>query len=224
MATKRRFSERMLLVVNLAVANGVAALWIVTFLQPGVVGADVGATSPALADGGRGMVVPLQTPAAWLAFLLSVGLLLWNFAWIVRPRAPRVQSGWIVSETASGPVRVAREAVEAGLRVAGEALPEVTRLRVQVTMPAARRLLLVGQFHCAEGQDHLRASQRLRQAMLERFAHLVKLADGARAELELEFQGFLGKVDRSKPEPAPPAEPEGEPFRGPQYPIDDDEQ
>lgn len=220
MAAKRRWSERMLLVTNLTVANVVAGLWIATFLQPGVLGVDLGATSSAISGSNRAMIVPLQTPAAWLGFLGGVGLLLWNFSWLVRRRKGAVPSHWIVSETSAGPVRVAREAIETGLRLAGEALPEITRLRVQVQLPSNKRVAITGQFHCAEGQKHLAASQRLRQALLDRFAELVLLGDGAKAELELEFQGFLGKLDKNAPEPPEPEDPMN--FRGPLYPIDDD--
>jgi len=203
MPAKRRWSERILLVTNLAVANVVAGLWIAAFLQP----------YPLLA-------MPMQATAAWLAFFGSVGLLLWNFSWLVRRRTDTVPSNWIVSETSAGPVRVAREAIEAGLRLVGEALPEITRLRVQVGLLSSKRIGVTGQFYCADGQNHLAASQRLRRAMLARFAELVRLGDGAKAELELEFQGFFGKLDKNAPEPPEPEDPMN--FRGPQHPIDDD--
>lgn len=214
MAAKRRWSERMLLVTNLATANVVAGVWIATFLQPSVLG------SADQSGSERALVMPLQTPTAWLAFLGSVGLLMWNFSWLVRRRTGAVPSNWIVSETSDGPVRVAREAIEAGLRIAGEALPEVTRLRVQVGLSTGKRVEITGQFYCADGQKHLAASQRLRQALLVRFMELVHLADGAKAELELEFQGFFGKLDKNAPEPPEPEDPMT--FRGPQYPIDDE--
>jgi hypothetical protein len=222
MAAKRRWSERMLLVSNLAVANMVAALWIAAFLQPGVLGSELGPQNAAIAGSNRAMVMPLQTPAAWLAFFGSVALLLWNFSWLVRRRPGDLPNNWVISETAAGPVRVAREAIETGLRSAGESLPEITRLRVQVKLPSQKRIVITGQFHCADGQNHLTGSQRLRQALLERFGELVRLSDGTRAELELEFQGFFGKLDKNaaglpEPEPEDPA-----PFRGPQYPIDDE--
>lgn len=228
MITRGRITERMLLVANLTVANAVAALWIATFLQPGVLGAELRsealANAPAVNTMDRALLVPLQTPTAWLAFLGSVGLLLWNFSWLVRRRTDELPNNWIVSETSAGPVRVAREAIEAGLRLAGEALPEITRVRVQVKLPSSKRVAVTGQFHCAEGQNHLAASQRLRQALLERFAELVRLGEGAKEELHLEFQGFLGKLDKNAPEPPAEPEPEPEQFRGPQYPIDDDPQ
>lgn len=232
MAAKRRWSERMLLLVNLTVANCVAGLWIATFLQPRVLGAEVAAwrgipeAVPELAPAegaSRLLVMPLQTPAAWLALLASIALLLWNFSWLVRRRDRAVPTNWIVSETAAGPVRVAREAIETALRQAGEALPEITRLRVQVQLVAGKRVTITSQFHCADGQSHLAASQRLREQMLTRFSQLVQLTDGTRAELEIEFQGFVGKLDKNAP--APPAadvSEEPEMFRGPQYPIDDE--
>lgn len=220
MAAKRRWSERMLLVTNLTVANVIGGLWIATFLQPSVLGTDLGPTSQAISGSNRAMIVPLQTPAAWLGFLGSVGLLLWNFSWLVRRRTRTVPSNWVVSETSDGPVRVAREAIETGMRLAGEALPEITRLRVQVQLPTSKRVAITGQFHCAEGQNHLAGSQRLRHALLDRFSELVRLAEGAKAELELEFQGFLGKLDKNAPEPPEPEDPMN--FRGPQYPIDDE--
>jgi len=204
----------MLLITNLAVANGVACLWIMTFLQPGVVADGVDPSDERVAR------MSLQSPTAWLAFLGSLGLLLWNFSWLVRRRTDAVPSNWVVSESSGGPVRIAREAIETGLRVAGEMLPEITRLRVQVRLTAGKRVFVTGQFHCAEGQNHLAGSQRLRSALLERFAELVQLADGQQAELQLEFQGFLGKLDKNAPAPPEPEDPMT--FRGPQYPIDDD--
>lgn len=218
MAARRRFPERLLLVVNVTVANGLAALWIATFLQPAVLGGSLGAVP----GQERVLVMPLHTAAAWIAFLSAVGLLLWNFAALVRRREGSAPSNWVISETAGGPVRVAREAIEAGLRIAGESLPEVTRLRVQLDA-TPKRLRVLGMFHCAEGRDHLAASQRLRKAMEQRFGELVRLGDGARAEFEIEFQGFSGKVAKNAVEPPSDPEADEEPFRGPQYPIDDDE-
>lgn len=220
MATRRRFSERLLLVANVTVANGVAALWIATFLQPRVLGADLGPVPGAQ----RALVMPLQTPAAWVALALAVGLLLWNFAYLVRRRDTGMPDHWILSESSSGPVRIAREAVETGLRLAGEALPEITRLRVQVRRPGQKRLRMVCQFTCADCQDHLSGSQRLRQALELRFGELVRLTDGMRAEFELEFQGFAGKLGKQVADVPPAQTSEPEPFRGPQYPIDEDEE
>ena len=217
MAAKRSFAERLLVVVNITVANGVAALWIATFLQPGLLGS--GLATPV-----RVLMMPLNTVAAWAAFLGAVALLLWNFAALVRRRDRPQQSNWVLSEGPNGRVRVSREAIEAGLRVAGESLAEITRVRVHLVV-IQKRLQVVGQFTCAEGQDHLAGSDRLRAALSQRFFELVRMADGNGVEFQLEFQGFAGKLDKNKaavPEVVA-AEPdtEPEPFRGPQYPIDD---
>lgn len=230
MATsKRRWSERLLLVVNLTVANAVAGVWIATFLQPRVLGVDL-TPVPGMFGEQRVLVMPLGTLAAWLAFAGAIVLLLWNFSWLVRRGDGGQPANWVVSESRSGAVRVAREAIENGLQKAGEAQHDISRMRVQVTLPSPRRIAITGQFHCVEGADHLAASQRLRESLLARFGELVQLGDGVRAEFELEFQGFFGKAGKHAPEapkPAPPAtadEADAEPFRGPQYPIDDDEQ
>jgi hypothetical protein len=120
-------------------------------------------------------------------------------------------------------VRVAREALEAGLRVAGEQLPEITRLRVAVDCGQQKRVLVQGHFQCAEGTSNHNASQRLRTALRERFAEMVHLGDGVRVEFELEFQGFVGKLAKKGADQRASLEPEPPPFTGPQYPIDDDE-
>ena len=81
MNTRRRFSERLLLVVNLVSVNAVAALWIVAFLQPDVLGA-----GRDLPRGERALVVPLQTVSAWLGLLAGVGLLLQRSFWHTKQR------------------------------------------------------------------------------------------------------------------------------------------
>ena len=100
MAARRRYTGRILLVVNLAVANGVAALWVVSFLQPAVVGES--------GQRARTLLLPLGTLGAWLGFVAAIALLLWNFAYLVRRREPQLDDGWIRSAGATGPVRVAR--------------------------------------------------------------------------------------------------------------------
>lgn len=215
MTGRRRFSERLLLCVNVLAANAVAAVWVMAFLQPGVLGSG----EAELAGGVRCLLVSLESPTAWISLLLAIGLLLWNFAYLVRRRDERVPDHWVVSQGPGGPVRVAREAVEAALRAAGESLPAVTRLRVVLQGGGPKRLRVVGQFHCAEAQDHLGCSRQLRERLNERFAELVRLGDGHRVDVELEFQGFAGKLAKGA-EPVPVAA--AEPFRGPQYPVDDD--
>jgi hypothetical protein len=213
---RHRVSSRLLLVVNLAVANATAAVVLVAFSRPNLIGLDAGAPAdPAR----RLLVLPLDTGLGWGLFLGGIALLLWNFAWLVRQKERLPPGNWVVSDTPSGPVRVAREALEVGLRLAGEALPEVSRLRVQVDTSAQKRILVTGQFQCAEGTSNLAASQRLRQAMADRFGEMVRPVDGGRVEFDLEFQGFAGKLGKKVAELPPPEPP---PFTGPKYPIDDD--
>lgn len=216
---RHRLADRLLLVTNLVVANVAAGVFVVAFAQPRVL---LGGDLPpfALPSGApRLAVFPLDTVFAWSFLLLAVGLLVWNFAWLVRRREQATPSNWVVSDTPSGPVRIAREALENGLQKAGEALPEVTRVRVQVDTRTHKRILVTGQFHCAEGTNNLAASQRLRAAMADRFAEMVRPVDGARIEFDLEFQGFAGKLGKKGAEMPPPEPP---PFTGPKYPIDDD--
>jgi hypothetical protein len=199
-----RLADRLLLVTNLLVANGVAAFYIVMYVQPEAIG-----------------LPPMGTHGLehWAVLAGSIVLLLWNFAWLVRRREKAPPSNWVLSETPTGPVRVAREALENGLRQAGEALPEVTRLRVQLDTATPKRILVTGFFQCAEATNNLAASQRLRQAMSDRLGEMLRPTDGARIEYELEFQGFAGKLGKKAGDVPPPEPP---PFTGPKYPIDDE--
>ena len=217
-ASKNRVADRLLLVTNLVVANGAAAAFVVTFLQPTALGIDLGPAVAALPE--RVAVLPLGRPLVWLLLAVAVAVLLWNFAWLVRRREQPLPTNWVVSDTPSGPVRVAREALETGLRQAGEGLPEITRLRVQLDTRTPKVILVTALFHCAEGTNNLAASQRLRQAMSDRFHEMVRPVDSSRAEFDLEFQGFAGKLGKKGAEIPPAADPA--PFTGPKYPIDDD--
>ncbi|MCB9878606.1 MAG: hypothetical protein H6835_13495 [Planctomycetes bacterium] len=218
MAGPRRWSQRLLLVANLAAANAVAAVWLVAFVRPALIGQE---NAP---DEARAVRLPLDTPVAWLGLLGSVALLLANFAWLVRRGDGKPIDNWVISETPQGGVRVAREAIELALQKAGEAAPAVTRVRVKVDHRVPKRILVTAQYFIAEGQDHLAASQRLRHVLADRFAELVRLADGRRVEIELEFQGFLGKLSKRAAEPPPPSTltEDDDPFTGPRYPADGD--
>jgi hypothetical protein len=220
--TPRRFTGRLLLVANLAAATLACATCAIVFLRPALVGSAVGELAGALAGRDRIVVLDLGTGAAWCVFLAAVLLLLCNFAWLVRRAPAPSPRTYVVSETPTGTVRVAREALESGLRTAGEALPEITRLRIAVDCAQARRVLVRGFFQCAEGTSNLNASQRLRAALYDRFVEMVHVGEGVRADFELEFQGFAGKLDR-KVADARSLEPEPPPFTGPKYPIDSDE-
>ena len=217
MNSRQRLANRLLLVVNLVTANAAAAAFVVMFLQPSWLGIDLGLPAANLPE--RVVVLPLERPLAWSLPAAGCLLLLWNFAWLVRRREAPAPSNWVVSDTPSGPVRVAREALETSMRQAGEALPEITRLRVQLDTRTQKRLLITAQFQCAEGTNNLAASQRLRTAMLDRLGEMVRPTDGARAEVEIEFQGFAGRLGKKSGEVPPP---EPAPFTGPKYPIDDD--
>jgi hypothetical protein len=218
----RRVGARLLLVANLAAATVAAAVCIVTFVKPSLVGLDLGLLPAAVQEQGRLVVVPLGTGVAWCVFLCALALLLANFAWLVRRSPSQPERTYVVSSTPTGPIRVAREALESGLRTAGEGLPEITRLRVAVDCSQNKRVLVRGYFSCAEGTNNLNASQRLRQVLRDRFDAMVHLADAVRAEFELEFQGFLGKPRKAQDHKGA-LEPEPPPFTGPQYPIEDDE-
>lgn len=214
---RHRVADRLLLVTNLVVANGMAAWFVMVFLQPTLLG---GSLPDSVELGERVAVLPLARPATYAALAGAVLLLLWNFAWLVRRREQPLPTNWVVSDTPSGPVRVAREALENGLRSAGEALPEITRVRVQVDTRSGKRLAVTAMFQCAEGTSNLAASQRLRQALVDRFGEMVRPLDGGMPEFDLEFQGFAGKLGKKAADIPPPDDPA--PFTGPKYPIDDD--
>jgi hypothetical protein len=217
----RRVGARLLLVANLAAATLAAAVCIVAFVKPSLFG-DLGVLPAAVQEQGRHVVVPLGTGVAWAVFLCALALLLANFAWLVRRSPAQPERTYVVSSTPTGTIRVAREALESGLRTAGEGLPEITRLRVAVDCSQNKRVLVRGYFSCADGTNNLHASQRLRQVLRYRFDAMVHLADAVRAEFELEFQGFLGKPRKAQDHKVA-LEPEPPPFTGPQYPIEDDE-
>lgn len=220
--TRQRVTGRLLLVANLVAANAAAALYVVVFVRPGTLLGGGGELPAALFGDARVALVPLGTALAWAVLLGSILLLVANFAWLLRRREQAPPSNWVLSATPSGPVRIAREALESGLQKAGESLPEITRLRVAVDTHTPKRVLVTAWFQCAEGTGNLPASQRLRQVLTERFGAMVQLADGARVDFEFEFQGFAGKLGKKGVDLTPlPEEPE-QPFTGPRYPIDDD--
>ncbi len=214
---RHRVASRMLLVANLSVASASAAAVVAAFVRPAFFGVDF---EPANAAFGRVLLVRLDTGVAWGLFLGGAVLLAWNLLWLVRGDERLPPGNWVVSDTPSGLVRVAREALENGLRLAGEALPEITRLRVQIDTSAQKRILVTAQFQCAEGTSNLSASQRLRQVMVDRFGEMARPADGSRVEFDLEFQGFAGRLGKKAGDVPPPAETDH--FTGPKYPIDDE--
>jgi len=221
----RRFTGRLLLGLDVLAANVAAATCVLLFLRPDLVGIDLGAggmTVP-LPGGHRLAILPLDTGAAWAVLVAALLLLLANVVWLLRRKRTVSPPTHVLSETPTGPLRIAKEALEAGLRGAGEALPEITRLRVVVDTATTRRVGVQGQFQCAEGVSNLQASQRLRAVLQDRFATMVRVPDGTRVDFDLEFLGFAGKLVRKAGEQPPNLELEPPPFTGPQYPIEEEE-
>src|SRR5262245_45290976 len=93
-------------------------------------------TSPAMLgewDAARGALTLLASrPGVRFVSWLGLFVLIADVLFLIYGRAPRAPLRHIVSETRDGNVLITRDAVENGLRAAGEALPEVSRLRVSV--------------------------------------------------------------------------------------------
>lgn len=162
--------------------------------------------------------------ATGLRFSALVGaiLLVLDGLYLVYGRRPKEPLRHVMSEGSGGSVMVAREAIEVGLRTAGEALGSVSRVRVALRHAGLRRLVVHVQFHATEGSPIQAASTALRAALQRQFEALVQLADGARVEFELEFLGFAGRSSKraAAREEEPPPE---QPFTGPRYPIEEDD-
>ncbi len=129
----------------------------------------------------------------------------------------------LLSHTRDGVVQVARDAIEAGLKSAGEALSEVSRLRVKVKTPAKRKVLIRAHYLAPEGTEIFDLSAKLRKTLLEAFERMVHLDREGRLEIDLIFEGFYGKQKaKSAPtqERKPPETLKPDPFTGPRYPID----
>lgn len=164
-----------------------------------------------------------EGPVLDVAALASAALLAANVFVAAGARRPRAPLRFVVSQVPGGPVRIARDALEAALRAAAETIEGVTRARVAIEPAGARRLALRVQIHVPEGASISRVGESARSAVRKRFEELVTLPDGQRADVQLELQGFAGKpVAREEEQPAAPAE-EPEPFRGPRYPIPGEE-
>ena len=137
----------------------------------------------------------------WLALMGGL-LLVLNLARLLYLRAGKrpEYEGPLLSQTEDGIVHVSREAIEAGLRSAGESLEEVTRLRVKVLTPAKRRVVVRVLYLAPEGVQILKLSSRLRKIVTERFRNMVQMDREGKLEIEIIFEGFYGK-------PVPPVEP-----------------
>lgn len=212
------FIGRILLLLNLAVAVGTSCYVLLVYLAPESM------SSPPHGEGGVLRIdVRGDGSSTWIVALLAAALLVADFLWLVYGTAPGVPTTHVTTETPEGPVRVSRDALEAGLRTAGEALDEISRLKVVVETvgPLGKRVLVRAQFQAPDGVSIQAASQKLRQALRRRFDEMVRLAEGSRLELEIEFVGFQGRLPRRAEEPEAPVEDAEPPFTGPRYPIDD---
>ncbi|MEM7201848.1 MAG: hypothetical protein AAF628_16395 [Planctomycetota bacterium] len=209
----RSIGRNLLLLVNGLLGLVAAAVVVLVYVRPRL----FGAVSPE----GRTVTLAVRDNAALeLAVVISVLLLALDLLYLVYGRRPKAPLQFVPSQAAGGVIKVAREALEAGLRSAGESLDVVTRLRVTVEAERQRRVVVGAFFQAPDGVSIPDASQRLRTALAERFAAMVTPADGTKIDFDIEFVGFSGKLPRPSPPPAEPEEPQA--FTGPQYPIPDD--
>jgi hypothetical protein len=210
----RKVGRRLLLLADAGAGLVAAGVVVTGFLWPDLFGVhdpETGELTFRLGAGARGLF--------WAAFVL----LLWNALYWLYGRPPRAPLTHVASEGPGGPVRIAREAIESGLHRAGEAVPGVSRLRIGLVPGGLKRVRIRAVFQAPDGVDLARVTRELREAIERRFAALVRLGDGWRADLEIEFAGFAGKLIRKAGAPAEPDAEAEPPFTGPKYPIDDDD-
>ncbi|MEZ5989662.1 MAG: hypothetical protein R3F30_11155 [Planctomycetota bacterium] len=130
----------------------------------------------------------------------------------------------IMSEGEDGPVQVAREALVHGLRLAGERVDGVQKLRIRLATQGRRKVQIRAGFQVPEGVAVQDVGRALREVLRRRFGELVRLDKESRLEVELLFEGFAGRT-RQKIQPLGPRDDEGEAaevphFTGPRYPVD----
>lgn len=208
-------SRRFLLLANVLAAVVASVVLLMVYLTPEVVGSYDDTTS-------RVAIRTRGNPGVELATIAAAVLLVFDVLVLFYWRRPRTPLRHVSSEAPGGLVKVSRDALETGLRAAGESLDEVTRLRVAVEPGPAKRVVVRAHFMCPDGVSLQEASRLLRTALTERFRELVRLPEGGKVEFEIEFVGFAGKLARKpvekKEEPEEPS-----PFTGPKYPIDDED-
>lgn len=219
----RSLAGRALLVANLLAALSAAVFVVLIHVAPGPM------SLPAHAEPGLFHLAVRGDDAILLLPICAVALLLADFLWVVYGSPGGSPVTHVTSDTAAGPVRVSRDALEAGLRSAGEAVADVSRVRIgiEVAGPLGKRVVGRAQFFAPEGASIPDVSQRLRRALQKRFEEMVRLADGHRLDWDVEFGGFQGKRIRKPGED--PMEPDDQgdpevPFTGPRYPIEEDAQ
>ena len=221
-ADRRRLAKRLVLALDVVAALAASVLFVLGFLAPSTVGVDLpgGLSSPF----GNVLILSLVTSEAKLVFISALIVLTANVLYLLYARRLRSPLRHVTSEVQGGPVHVARDAIEAGLRNAGETLHEVARLRVLLANGGPKRVLARVQYQSPEGTSVHEATRLLRHALEQRFAEMVHLGEGSRVDWEIEFVGFvpLGKAQK-KPTPLVPLDRPDESFTGPRYPIDDED-
>ena len=175
-------------------AFGAAGAVVVMYAAPSAVG---------VFDSDAGTVaLPVRgNTTADLVFAVALAVLAANILYYIYGRRPSEPLEYVLSEAPGGQVKVSRDALEVGLRAAGEGLDEVSRLRIHVEAGGLKRVLVRAHFQSPEGVSILDASQRLRQALVARYDQMVRASDGVRTDFDIEFVGYYGKASR-KAEPA----------------------
>ncbi len=216
-----RLGRRLLLWANLLAAQIAAVTCVLAFINPGFLWLPMNAP--------RLLLIHLNSREAKITFAVAAVLLVLNLWALLKGRGSDRTPRQVTSVTATGEMAVSREALESGLRSAGEAIPEITRLRVHLAPNRPRRVVIQAQFQCPDEISNLHAAGLLRDRLRQRFDEMVQLPDGVRAEFAIEFLGFGGKLQRKIPAKGPEdgvdaasAEVSPPPFTGPQYPIDDE--
>jgi hypothetical protein len=211
----RRLGWRLLVTADVLAALAAAASVAVFYVKPGLAGPYDAAT-------GTVQLVVRENTALELVFLIALALLVVNALYFLYGRRPSVPLQYVASEAPGGPMKVSREALEAGLRAAGESLDMVTRLRINVDHGGPRRIVVRAHFQSPEGASIPEASRALRAALAQRFQEMVHVTDGVKTDFDIEFAGFSGRLPPRKAEAE--AEEDAESFTGPRYPIRDDDE
>lgn len=215
-ADLRSFGRRFTLWLDALCGIAAAIVVVVLYLRPETFGTPQG----------DGAVILRTRENAVLEAVVIVGVLLLviNALLVVYGRGSREPLQFVRSQAPGGDVRVAREALEAALRTAGEELSVIHRVRVTILRTMPKRLAVRAMFHAPEGVSVRDASHQLRMALAQRFAEMVELPEGTRTDYAIEFAGFAGKLAKGSelpPVEVAPAE-EPAPFTGPRYPISEE--
>ena len=211
----RGFCRSLLGFANAITGIVAAVLLVVFYLVPSMLGT--------WDDSGTQVLVRVRESAVFdIMFFYCLGLLLVNGLWWGYGRRPEALVRHVASETASGRVMVSREAIESGLRAAGEAVERVTRVKVSVSRGPTKSLVIRAQFQAPEGVAIPVLSSALRERLDARFRELVVLPESDQATFEIEFVGFAGKSIPEEDGGDALAEDGTFVFTGPRYPIGDE--